>query len=153
MGRRAGVGLVVGVVLGACLQGASPLAGPIEGNVEVTAARNLGAVELQFIPEEQLGMFLQVKLGEARAEFESAAFERTQLRTRFVQWQAESDRATDELGRSNAEILQRRLDVVRRAVSVKEMESQRRLLTARGNAVRRRAYEVQRQADAARRDW
>lgn len=153
MGRRVGVGLVVGLVLGACLERASPLASPIEGKVEIITTTALGPVELQLIPEEQLALFLQVSLPEARANFENAAFERTQLRTRSAQWQAESDRATDELARSNAEILQRRLEVVRRAVSVREMEAQRRQLTARGNAVRRRASEVQRQADAARRDW
>ena len=148
--RRVGVGVAVGLALGACLEGTSPLLGNVEGQLELGI--DLEPVEVMFLTEEQLAPFLQSRLPQVRSEFETTAANREALRTRRDLWLEESQRANDEVVRSGADILQRRLEVIRRAVSVREMAVQRRLLTAASAGVRRRAIEMQQQAEAAHRD-
>ncbi len=140
----------MGLALGACLEGNSPLLGNLEGQLELGV--DLEPVEVMFLSEEQLAPFLQSRFPRVRSEFETATANREALKPRMELWLHESQRANDEVARSEAEILQRRLEVVRRAVSLKEMAVQRRLLTAASASVRRRATEMQAQAEAARRD-
>ena len=108
---------------------------------------------VKFIPEEKMAPFLETKLSLTRAEYEQAAQQRSVLMTRLQEWIAEDQLAATELRRRNSEILQRRLEVVRHAVSKREMDSQRRFLTSQSIVARRHATEVSMQAAAAQQDW
>ncbi len=142
--------MAVGLALGACLEGNSPLLGTVEGQLELGI--DLEPVEVMFLTEEQLAPFLQSRLPQVRAEYETAAANREALKTRMELWLAESRHANEAVTTSRADILQRRLEVIRRAVSVKELAVQRRLLTAASAEVRKRAAEMQQQAETARLD-
>lgn len=148
--RRVGVGVAVGLALGACLESNAPMWGSVEGQLELGI--DLDPVEVMFLSEEQLAPFLQSRLPQVRSEAEKAALNREALRTRMKLWLEESQRAQEEVARSGADILQRRLEVIRRAVSVNEMAVQRRLLTAASAGARKHAFELQQQAEVARRD-
>lgn len=151
---KARVGVWLGVVLGGCLGEASRLAERTEGRLELTAeVQACGPVEVRFIPEEDLRSFLEVRLSQSRAEVEQQAAERQALKTRVEQWRAEELLAAAELRKHNGEIFQRRLEVVRRAASVGEMDAQRRFLTRQSMLAKRTALEVTQRAAAAQREY
>lgn len=151
---KARVSVWLGVVLGGCLGEASRLAERTEGRLELTAeVPVLGPVEVQFIPEEDLKSFLEVRLSQSRAEVEKLAAERQALKTRAEQCRAEEAVAAEQLRKNNGEIFHRRLEVVRRAKTVGEMAAQRRFLTGQSMLAKRTALEVRERAAAAQRDF
>jgi hypothetical protein len=153
MGRaRVAVAMWLGLVSGGCLEGPSPLESSDEGKVELTAELAT-PLTVQFIPEAKMALFLEVELSEARAGFENAAFQRSDLKARADQKNLEAQLAANELRERNFEIFLRRLEVVRRAVSVRELDQQRRALTWQSVLATKRFLDVGQQAAVAQQDW
>jgi hypothetical protein len=151
---KARVGVWLGVVLGGCLGEASRLTERTEGKLELTAeVQARGPVEVRFIPEEDVKSFLSVRLSQSRSELEQQVAARPRLKTKVEQWRAEEIIAADQLRRNNGEILLRRLDAVRTAASVGEMDAQRRFLTRQSLLAKRTALEVSQRAAAAQKDY
>ncbi len=151
---KARVGVWLGVVLGGCLGEASRLTERTEGKLELTAeVQARGPVEVRFIPEEDVKSFLSVRLSQSRSELEQQVAARPKLKSKAEQWRAEEAVAAAQLRRDSGEILLRRLDVVRKAASVGEMDAQRRFLTRQSLMAKRTALEVSKHAAAAQKDY
>lgn len=141
-------GALVGLALGAGVEDGAW--GRIEGKVEPSP---VGPVEVRFLSEAQLSPLLEEKLTRVREELERAEGTRDELLERMERAQAASVAADEALTRARAEILQRRLEVVRSAATVGQMKAQQRALSARSAKARQHASELKKAADAATREW